>query len=110
MVTHSIEGLAGSESPVADQLLEGFRTDPTRTADLGVEGAIVDAAFTLGYLREHGFEKAVDSLLLTDLDGLMRVFGEWRRQTPEGQEWGRWADEVRAIEVRRAQKKSRSGR
>ncbi len=102
MTSQSLEGLARSESPVADRVLEGFRQDPNRAAELGVGGPVGTAAFTLSYLREHGLDKAVDSWLLADLDRRMRELEVWSG-TEKGQEWDRWGNEVLAIETRRAQ-------
>lgn len=109
MVTHSIEGLAWSESPVADQLLEAFRQDPNRAAELGIGGGVMMGAFTLSYLREHGLDKAVDAWLLADLDRRMDVYEAWRG-SEEAREWCRWGAEVLAIETRRAQEREKSRR
>jgi hypothetical protein len=102
MTGYALKGLAWSESTVADQVLGGFWADPNRAVELGVGGPVQTAAFTLSYVREHGLEKAVGSLLLTDLDSFMRALIAWEK-TPAGREWRRWGDEVLAIETRRAQ-------
>ena len=90
LVAMTLRGVGTSGRTEAAGVLNEQRKLDSVVMHLGLQGALIDAAFWLRLALDEE-EQFYRGESLETGEQMMRRFSAWRAQTAEGQEWSRWA-------------------
>lgn len=89
LVAMTLRGIGTSGRPEAGGILSEERKPGSNTMRLGLQGALMDAAFWHWLALNEG-ERFYRGEVSGTGEQVMSRFSAWRERTSEGQEWARW--------------------
>ncbi len=89
----TLRGLGTSGRTEAAGVLNEQKMLDSVVMHLGLQGALIDAAFWLRLALDEG-EQFYRGESFETGEQMMRRFSAWRAQTAEGQDWSRWKESV----------------